>query len=113
MTLAEIDDTDGSAVAGYWAAPWARKRDATTRALVMACRWGSDVLGLTVLTLMTLPGNVASERVAHKAGFVRMGVVQDSRPSKARDPEARHAVTQWVLRSSRTAADARPRDAAE
>jgi RimJ/RimL family protein N-acetyltransferase len=69
----------------------------------MACRWGFDVLGLRVVTLMTLPGNVASERVAHKAGFVRMGMIQDYRPPKARDPEARHAVTQWVLRSSHTA----------
>lgn len=43
MALGEVDFTARSAVAGYWAAPWARNRGATTRALVLASRWGFDV----------------------------------------------------------------------
>ena len=102
MALGEVDFAAGSAVAGYWAAPWARKRGATSRALVLACRWGFDVLGLDEVSLMTLPGNVASERVAGKAGFVHVGMVQDYAPPRALDPEARHEVKRWVLQSNRS-----------
>ena len=65
---------------------------------MLACRWGSDVLGLKVVNLMTLPGNIASERVAQKAGFAPLGMVQDYKPPRALDPEAQHEVKQWVLR---------------
>ena len=102
MTLGEIDLSSRSAVAGYWAAPWARSRGATTRALRLACTWGFDVLGLDVINLMTLPGNVASERVAQKAGFVSVGTVRDYAPPRAIDPEARHDVKQWALRAGNT-----------
>jgi len=66
MTLAEIDFADGSATAGYWAAPWARNRGATTRALNLVCAWGFGSLGIDTVNLMTLPGNLASERVAER-----------------------------------------------
>jgi RimJ/RimL family protein N-acetyltransferase len=101
MALGEVDFTARSAVAGYWAAPWARHRGATTRALALACRWGFDVLGLRVVNLMTLLGNIASERVAQRAGFVLVGMVQDYAPPRALDPEARHEVKHWVLRANR------------
>ncbi len=97
MTLAEVDFTTYSASAGYWAAAWARNRGATTRALTLACRWGFDVLGLREITLMTLLGNGASERVAEKAGFVAVGILQDYKPPKALDPKARHEVRRWIL----------------
>jgi RimJ/RimL family protein N-acetyltransferase len=97
LTLGEVDFTTHSAIAGYWAAPWARNRGATTRALSLACHWGFDVLGLEEITLMTLPGNGASERVAEKAGFVGVGILQDYTPPRALDPEARHEVKRWVL----------------
>ena len=100
MTLGEVDFASNSAAAGYWAARWARNRGATTRALILACRWGFDVLGLTEIKLMTLPGNHASERVAEKAGFVSTGMLQDYTPPRALDPGARHEVTQWVLHAS-------------
>ena len=102
MALGEVDLTARSAVAGYWAAPWARNRGATTRALVLVCRWGFDVLGLRLVNLMTLPGNIASERVAQKAGFVLVAVVPDYAPPRALDPEARHEVRQWVLHANRS-----------
>jgi RimJ/RimL family protein N-acetyltransferase len=102
MALGEIDFTTRSAVAGYWAAPWARNRGATTRAVVLACRWGFDVLSLDEINLMTLPGNVASERVAEKAGFVLVGIVQDYAPPRALDSEARHEVKRWVFLANRS-----------
>jgi RimJ/RimL family protein N-acetyltransferase len=100
MTLADVDFTVGSAVAGYWAAPWARNRGATTRALTVICRWGFDVLDLGLVSLMTLPGNIASERVAQKAGFVRAGMLQDYKPTRALDSDARLEVTKWVLEAN-------------
>jgi RimJ/RimL family protein N-acetyltransferase len=100
MTLGEVDFTTHSAVAGYWIAPWARNRGAMTRALVLACRWGFDVLGLSEVKLMTLPGNVASERAAQKAGFISIGTVRDYAPPRALDPEARYEVKHWILRAS-------------
>ncbi len=106
MTLAEVDFGARSAVAGYWAAAWARNRGATTRALALVCRWGFDVLGLSVVNLMTLPGNIGSERVAQKAGFVLVGTLEDYKPSRALDPGARHEVQQWALRSDRSVEDA-------
>ncbi len=97
MTLGAVDFTTRSAAAGYWAAPWARNRGATARALALVCRWGFEVLGLEVVELMTLPGNVASEKVAQKAGFVLVGMIDDYRPTGAIDPDARYEVKQWVL----------------
>jgi len=61
---------------GYWAAPEARGRGYTTRALRLLARWTLDELKLPRLQLGTLTGNTASERVAEKAGFSREGVLR-------------------------------------
>jgi RimJ/RimL family protein N-acetyltransferase len=61
---------------GYWAAPEARGRGYTTRALRLLARWTLDELKLPRLQLGTLWGNTASERVAEKAGFSREGVLR-------------------------------------
>jgi len=99
MTLGEVDLVQRTAVAGYWAAPWARNRGATTRALKLVCTWGFASLGVETVDLMTLPGNVASERVAAKAGFELVGTLDDYKPTRALDPEVRHRVNHWVLRA--------------
>jgi RimJ/RimL family protein N-acetyltransferase len=98
MTLGEIDFVTRSGVVGYWAAPWARNRGATTRALKLICAWGFESLGIETVDLMTLPGNVASERVAEKAGFERIGTLDDYKPTRALDPDVRRRVSHWVLR---------------
>jgi len=95
MSLDDIDLKDRIAGVGYWAAPWARNRGVTTRALELLCRWGFDVLGLRVLHLMTLPGNRASERVAEKAEFSLAGQISDFRPSGALDRDAVYQVNHW------------------
>ncbi len=97
MALVEVDAVTRSATAGYWAAPWARNRGATTRALALMCAWAFESLGIDTVELMTLPGNIASERVAQKAGFEHAGVLEDYAPSRARNPAARVTVNQWVL----------------
>jgi RimJ/RimL family protein N-acetyltransferase len=66
----------GVAEFGYWAAPEARGRGYTSRALRLLARWALDELKLPRLQLGTLPGNTASERVAEKAGFSREGVLR-------------------------------------
>lgn len=61
---------------GYWAVAEFRGRGLTTRALRLFSRWAIDELGLARLQLGTIPGNVASERVAEKAGFRREGLLR-------------------------------------
>ncbi len=98
MTVGDIDLDRRSGAAGYWAAPWARNRGATTRALRLACRWAFDALDLEIVDLMTIPGNQASERVAEKAGFTLVELLADYKPSGALDPDALYEVNHWVLR---------------
>jgi RimJ/RimL family protein N-acetyltransferase len=100
MTLADVDLGARSAGVGYWAAPWARNRGATTRALDLACRWGFASLELEIVHLMTVLGNAASDRVAEKAGFHLVGTIEDYKVSGALDPDARYTVRHWVRRAS-------------
>jgi RimJ/RimL family protein N-acetyltransferase len=63
---------------GYWVAREARGRGVATTALQTLCRWAVDELGLKRLELVTDPENVASQRVAEKAGFRREGVMRSA-----------------------------------
>jgi RimJ/RimL family protein N-acetyltransferase/nitrite reductase/ring-hydroxylating ferredoxin subunit len=54
---------------GYWVAPEARGHGYATRAVRLATRWGFEQLHIERLALWTLPGNVASQRVAEATGF--------------------------------------------
>ncbi|HEU6439539.1 MAG TPA: GNAT family N-acetyltransferase, partial [Terriglobales bacterium] len=54
---------------GYLVAPEARGRGVAVRALKLVTRWGFAALGIERLALWTLQGNVASQKVAEKAGF--------------------------------------------
>jgi RimJ/RimL family protein N-acetyltransferase len=60
---------------GYWLRADARGRGATTRALVLVSRW-MLAQGAARLQLRADPQNVASCRVAEKAGFTREGVLR-------------------------------------
>jgi RimJ/RimL family protein N-acetyltransferase len=62
---------------GYWVAPWARGRGVATRATVLASRWALRELHVTRLELHAEPGNVASLRVAERAGFQREGIMRN------------------------------------
>ena len=61
---------------GYWVAPGARGRGVCTTALSLLSAWGFGELGLGRLELLTDPGNVASQRVAEKAGYRREAVLR-------------------------------------
>jgi RimJ/RimL family protein N-acetyltransferase len=63
---------------GYWVAREARGRGVATTALKALCRWAVDELGLKRLELVTDPENVASQRVAEKAGFRREGIMRSA-----------------------------------
>ena len=54
---------------GYMVAPEARRRGVAVSALRLVTRWGFERLAIERLALWTLPGNVASQAVAEKAGF--------------------------------------------
>ena len=66
---------------GYWARAEARGRGVTTRALVLASRWAL-ANGAERVQLRAEPENVASCRVAEKAGFRREGVLRSARWSE-------------------------------
>jgi RimJ/RimL family protein N-acetyltransferase len=61
---------------GYWVAADARGAGICTGALRTLARWGLEELQLGRLELLTDPENVASQRVAEKAGFRREGVLR-------------------------------------
>lgn len=83
--------------AGYWVAAWGRNRGVATVALSLVTGWGFDVLGLKSVSLATMFGNVASERVAEKAGFSFVGETTIHRPHWY--PERSINVKQWQLQN--------------
>jgi RimJ/RimL family protein N-acetyltransferase len=78
MGIRFVSPENQTAEIGYWARAEARGRGATTRAVVLVARWvlaGGDV---ERLQLRADVQNVASQRVAEKAGFVREGVLRSA-----------------------------------
>jgi RimJ/RimL family protein N-acetyltransferase len=116
-SFAIVDATDGAfmgnvnvivppdeierAALGYWVAEWVRARGVATRSLAIASKWAIDVLDPGELYLETLEGNVASERVAEKAGYVFVGYRSEdfTRPASRGMPETVR-VKEWILRPS-------------
>ena len=67
---------DGVAHVGYWTAPHARGRGATSDALRTLTRWLIAERGAARVELVVEPENAASLRVARRAGFTREGVLR-------------------------------------
>src|SRR4051794_38424772 len=63
---------------GYWTRADARGRGYMTRALVLASRWAVSELRAARVQLRADVENVASCRVAEKAGFTRDGVLRSA-----------------------------------
>jgi len=64
---------DGHGEVSYWLLPRARGRGVATRACVAATHWAHD-LGLHRIQLQHSTANVASRRVAERAGFTIEGI---------------------------------------
>jgi RimJ/RimL family protein N-acetyltransferase len=60
---------------GYWLLEDARGRGLATRGVGLTARWALSALALSRLELHTDLENVASQRVAERAGFTREGVL--------------------------------------
>jgi [ribosomal protein S5]-alanine N-acetyltransferase len=71
----------GAAEVGYWLARQARGRGAATIAVQLVSRWAFTEVGIERLSLQTAPGNVASQRVAERAGFTREGLLRAWMPT--------------------------------
>lgn len=67
--------SQGRARFGYWTLPQARGRGVASAALRLLSTWTSEVLAMPRLELVVEPWNVASQRVAERAAFVREGVL--------------------------------------
>jgi RimJ/RimL family protein N-acetyltransferase len=61
---------------GYWLRSGARGRGLTGRAVRLVSRWSFEELGCERLQLRADSDNIASQRVAEKAGFTREGVLR-------------------------------------
>lgn len=77
---------DGGHVS-YWMQEWARGRGLMTEALALGLEWARALHGVERAVLTVHPGNAASRRVAEKAGFRPVGVVEQDPPF--RDGETR------------------------
>ena len=70
----------GVAETGYWIGPADRGRGYVTEALLAVAAYAFEA-GLYRLELLAATGNVASQRVAERAGFTREGVLREARPA--------------------------------
>ena len=69
-------DDDGRASVGYWLLEDGRGNGRATRAVRLLASWALPEMRLARLQLHTDPENVASQRVAERAGFTREGVLR-------------------------------------
>jgi RimJ/RimL family protein N-acetyltransferase len=78
---------------GYWTGPWARGWGHTTEAVARVARWALEEQGFERIELLVAPENLASSRVAEKAGFVAEGTARN----KGRTGAGRTDLQVWSL----------------
>jgi RimJ/RimL family protein N-acetyltransferase len=69
---------DGVGECGYWVLPWARGAGLAPAALAALTGWAFGGLGLHRAELMHSTANLASCRVAEKAGYVLEGTLREA-----------------------------------
>ena len=74
--VGRFDWDDGKGEIGYWIAHEARRRAVGVRAVRLLARWAFTELGLERIELLANPTNVASQRLAERAGFTRDGTLR-------------------------------------
>ena len=79
---------EGIVELGYWVKADARGRGVASRAVALLARFAFDQLGAARVQLLTEPDNVASQRVAEKAGFTREGTLRSFLDFKGRRRDA-------------------------
>lgn len=62
----------------YWTSPWARDKGVSTKALVLLSDWVIRDVGFQRLEVRIAPGNLASQRVAEKVGYIREGIARNA-----------------------------------
>ena len=80
----------GTAEIGYWVDPRARNRGVATTAVRAVCQWAVTTAGIDLIEWRCQAGNLASRRVAEKAGFLIEATLRQRR--------VRHGgrVDEWV-----------------
>ena len=78
IDVKRVDWAARTAEVGYWMAPWGRGCGVATRATRAMSFWALREQGFERVELRAATGNVASQRVAEKAGFVREGVARNA-----------------------------------
>jgi RimJ/RimL family protein N-acetyltransferase len=79
-----VDRETARAEIGYWVAREARRRGLASRAVVLLGAWLFESLQLARLQIHTETENLASQRVAERAGFTREGVLRSYELVKGR-----------------------------
>lgn len=87
-----IEMKEDHAEIGYWVKREARERGVATRAVLLVTHWGLTDLGLSLIELLADVRNVASHRVAEKAGYTRNGEV----PPPARSADRCERMVRFV-----------------
>jgi len=95
ISLNQFDWDFRTAQVGYWVAAPARGKRVATAALRTLTDWGFGCLNLSLVTLVTLVGNTASEKVAENARFDMVGEVTDYRHPSS--PDSSRHVKVWSL----------------
>lgn len=78
VAIHRINKEQANAEVGYWTVAQARGRGVASAAVLAAADFAFDTLGLYRLSLTHATGNVASCRVAEKAGFRLEGVLREA-----------------------------------
>lgn len=92
-------ESDARAEIGYWVTPAARGRGVASRATLAVAAWSFATLGVRRLELLTDTANVASQRVAEKAGFTREGLLREFMAAR---PDESSPVDQQLRRDAYT-----------
>lgn len=75
--LNQIEPQTLRANLGYWIRTTDSRRGYATRAARLLARWGVETLKLQRLEIVAAMGNIASQRVALKAGAMREGIARN------------------------------------
>jgi len=71
IALVRLEKKEKAAEIMYWLAPEGRGRGLATKSVRLLSEWAFRILKLEQILLKTHPENVASQRVAERAGFYR------------------------------------------